>query len=219
MVRIETQLASRGSQHWLQHYVNSSPTVLDEALGLGILEWRSPLAADDFAEYQDDAFLDRLDVSLPHRSLSSFWPPHGPVWDGLALTASGTCVLVEAKAHIPELFSSCGATSDRSIAMIRAALDETRANLGVDSRHDWTLGFYQYANRLAHAYLMNELNGVPTVLVFVDFIGDVDMRGPASRQEWEAAIEVLHEALGVRGKLPPYVRHAFVDVRNAEPAG
>lgn len=29
--------------------------------------------------------------------------------------------------------------------------------------HDW----YQYANRLAHAYLLDRLNGIPTRLVFL----------------------------------------------------
>jgi hypothetical protein len=39
------------------------------------------------------------------------------------------------------------------------------------------------------------------------------MKGPTSRAEWEAALQVLHEALGIRGLLPPYVKEAFVDVR------
>jgi hypothetical protein len=32
-------------------------------------------------------------------------------------------------------------------------------------------------------------------------------------REWEAAIAVMHEALGIRGKVPRYVHDVFVDVR------
>jgi len=41
-----------------------------------------------------------------------------------------------------------------------------------------------------------------------------DLDGPLSEREWQAATKVLHEALGVRGKLPEkYVIDVFVDVR------
>jgi hypothetical protein len=204
--------ATRGSQRWLQELVAADPGRLDEAIGLGRLEWLSPLESDDWAEYRDQAFLDLLGVALETRPLSSFWPHGGPVWDGLARTFSGQCVLVEAKAHVSEMASTCAAASPASIAKIRAALDETKAVLGVDSERDWCEGFYQYANRLAHAHLMNDLNSVPTHLLFLNFVGDLDMNGPATQAEWESAINSAHEALGVQGKLPAYVREAFVSV-------
>jgi len=34
-----------------------------------------------------------------------------------------------------------------------------------------------------------------------------------SRREWEAALAGLHEALGLRGRLPRYVAEIFIDVR------
>ena len=37
---------------------------------------------------------------------------------------------------------------------------------------DWSGTFYQYANRLAHLYLLHELNDVDAWLVFVYFVGD-----------------------------------------------
>jgi hypothetical protein len=55
-------------------------------------------------------------------------------------------------------------------------------------------------------------------LVFLHFIGDVDMDGPSTRREWEAALTVLHEALGFRGRVPRYVAEIFIDVRPAVPA-
>lgn len=210
MGRIIQPHATRGSQRWLQELVATSPVRLDDAIGLGRLEWLSPLEDDDWAEYRDQAFLGLLNVELEKRSLSAFWPSGGPVWDGLARTASGECVLIEAKAHVREMASTCAAASPVSIAKIRAALDECKVFLGVDPAYDWCERFYQYANRLAHAYLMNDLNSVPTHLVFLNFVGDSDMNGPASKAEWESAIDLAHEALGVRGKMPAYARDAFV---------
>jgi len=146
-----------------------------------------------------------------HRPLVSFWPRGGPVWDGLALSSSGRCILVEAKSHRSEMASTCKA-SQRSRAMIMEALRETQRSIGLDDSCDWLDGFYQYANRLAHAYLLNELNAVPAELVFVYFVGDADMHGPASRHEWQGAISAVHEHLGITGRVPPYVRDAFVNV-------
>ena len=54
-------------------------------------------------------------------------------------------------------------------------------------------------------------------LAFIYFIGDVDMDGPSSRREWEAALTVLHEALGLRGRMPRYIAEIFIDVRPSVP--
>lgn len=212
MGRIEQQAATRGSQYWLQTLVANSPSRLDSAIGLGALEWLSPLVSDDLSEYRDSAFLARLGLSLGKRSLDAFWPSGGPVWDGLARARDGACVLIEAKAHIPEMISSCSAKSPVSIEMIQSAFAQTQAAFDVDPGHDWCDGHYQYANRLAHAYLLNELNGVPTELVFVYFVGDRDMNGPMSRDEWLLAVREAHAHLGVLGQLPRYVRDVFVDI-------
>lgn len=77
---------------------------------------------------------------------------------------------------------------------------------------DWSKRFYQYANRLAHAYLLDSLNGVPTKLVLLYFMGDRDVGGPLTRSEWQAAIDLVHEALGLR-HVPAFVVDVFVDVR------
>jgi hypothetical protein len=79
----------------------------------------------------------------------------------------GACVLIEAKAHAPEMASSCAASSPASASMIDAAFAETKAGLGVAGSQDWCEDYYQYANRLAHAHLLNELNSVPAQLVFL----------------------------------------------------
>lgn len=53
--------------------------------------------------------------------------------------------------------------------------------------------------------------------MFLYFVGDVNVDGPRSRREWEAEIAVLHEALGITGKVPKYVTDAFADVRGEHP--
>lgn len=203
--------ASKGSQHWLQTIINGQPTLLDAQVGLAPILWRSPLADDDYAEYSDQAFLERLGVAARRRSLLSFWPHGGPHWDALGVGPTGEAVLVEAKSHVNELYSDSMAVADASIAQIQLALRETARHLGVAGGFDWSKQFYQYANRLAHAYFLQELNGIPTNLVFVYFIGDIEVAGPGSRQEWLNAIDVVHGALGLHSS-PPFVKDVFLDV-------
>ena len=38
--------------------------------------------------------------------------------------------------------------------------------------------------------------------------------GPETNGEWEAALAVIDEALGLHGRLPPYASEVFLDVRN-----
>ena len=138
-------LALRGSQRWLQLAVNRCPNVLDEAVAKAIdldqgetIEWVSPLESDSFIEYRDQAFLERLSISPQHRPLEEFWPRRGPVWDGLARTSGGRCLLIEAKANIPEFDSSSTRASEEPLRKIRQAFDETRTFLGVSADTDWS---------------------------------------------------------------------------------
>lgn len=211
--------ARRGSQKWIQVAVNEHPEVLRHALqAAGALaprvkvEWLSPLA-DRFAEYRDDAFLQRLGVELTKRPLSSFWPARGPVWDGLARTSDGEYLLVEAKAHIAEIVSPASKASPASLAKIERALKETRDALAPKTTISWSGTFYQITNRLAHLYLLRRLNGVKARLVFLYFVGDSDVGGPRTIEEWEGAIRVTEAYFGIgKHKLSAYVHHAFVDV-------
>ena len=208
--------ATKGSQFHLQNIVNRFPGVLDAPLGLGEIEWVSPLVSASYKEYQDGDFLTQLGVAPPLVPLNTFWPNNGPVWDALGKAPNGEVILVEAKSHISEMFSECGASDPASISLIQKSLDDTKKALKAKSDRDWTKPFYQYANRLAHAYLLNDLNKVPTRLVFLDFVGDTVMNGLATKAEWEAALQVVHEALGITGHVPRYVKHIFVDVSEAD---
>ena len=78
MSRFVQQRSSRGSQRWIQELVNDHPIILEDAIGMGRIEWISPLASDGYAEYRDNAFLDCIEIKPLKRSLLSFWPPRGP---------------------------------------------------------------------------------------------------------------------------------------------
>lgn len=222
MCRIKENEAQRGSQKWLQILINQYPdaiaTAFREATGLppalGI-EWLSPLASDDYAEYQDECFLQRLGVQLPHKPLGTFWPKRGPVWDGLGRSEQGHLILIEAKSHIPEVASpGTSAKAETSIALIQASLQEAKNFLAPAAKADWSHTFYQYTNRLAHLYLLRQVNRLPAYLVNIYFINDVDMGGPTFREEWKGALELLKVYLGIRHTpLEKYSVDLFFDVK------
>ena len=218
MSRIPHPVALKGSQRWLQLAVNHCPTVIDRAIrsaGIGLsnsIEWMSPLESDDFAEYQDSAFTNRLGISLDRRALSAFWPTGGPVWDGLARSGD-RLLLIEAKAHVREINSSSTKAGPKSQVQIKDALKESKAFLKVTSDTDWARCFYQYANRLAHLYLLRELNGLDAYLVFIYFTVDGTMGMPVSQEGWAAAIALTKTHLGLPKSdwLSTYVKDVYIN--------
>jgi len=142
------------------------------------------------------------------RQLSDWWLVHKrganvPNWDLLATCSIGGqrgLVLVEAKAHENEL-SSAGKdlranASDNSRAnheRIGQAIEEARQALdritpGVGISRD---SHYQLSNRVAFAWKLASL-GVPTILVYLGFIGDEGIQdvGPNFRNEthWQEIV-------------------------------
>lgn len=180
------------------------------------IEWLSPLECDGFAEYRDSAFLKRLGACLDKRKLKNFWPRSGPRWDGLARTSGGSLLLLEAKANVPEFDTDPTGATGTSLEKIKESLAKTKEFLKVKSDTDWSQCFYQYTNRLAHLYLLRELNGLPAYLVFVYFVGDgtVGGRPPVSREGWEAAIALVTKHLGIPSTkwVSESVKDVFIEV-------
>lgn len=211
--------AKRGSQKWIQILVNEKPLLLDSFIARELnlseddrIDWLSPLRTEGYSECFDQASLDKLSVKLNRKPLTGFWPKNGPHWDALGKTAvSHKLLLVEAKSHIRELISSVRASS-ASLQKIRESLYEVRRFLNSSSATDWAMGFYQYVNRLAHLYLLRQ-NDLQAYLVFVYFLNDVEMSGPATVEEWRAALDLLHAYLGLgKHKLQKYIVDVFIDV-------
>ena len=112
MGRHSVGAAAQRSQKWIQRVVNEAQVPLGDAIrnlfgwpSSETIEWVSPLASDNYAEYSDEDALARLKLSALRVPLADFWPTGGPHWDALARTGSGRVILVEAKAHIAELLS------------------------------------------------------------------------------------------------------------------
>jgi hypothetical protein len=220
MVQRHRGPAERGSQKWIQFLVNEKPRILDSRIARELdlseddrITWLSPLKTEGYVEYFDQASLDKLGAKLKKKPLTDFWPKNGPHWDALGKTTrSEKLLLVEAKSHVTELISSAR-PSPTSLQKIKESLDNTRDFLNSKSRADWTVGFYQYVNRLAHLYLLRQENDLQAYLVFVYFLNDVEMSGPATVEEWRAALDLLHAYLGLgRHKLQKYIAEVFIDV-------
>ena len=230
MPRIRQKPANKGSQKWLQLLVNRAPHLLDRALagplnftGSDKITWLSPRAEDDYAEYHDEAFLARIGVEPRSYPLSGFWPPRGPQWDALGRTSRNEPLLVEAKAHIPELLSPPCQAGGRSMSVIRASLDRVKRAVGSRGTADWCSTYYQYTNRLAHLYFLRTIHRIPAYLVSVYFLNDAAMAGPQAAEEWAGALRLVHAQLGIdRERLAKAFGSAvidvFVDVRDIEAA-
>jgi len=223
MARFAQSHAEKGSQKWLQKLVNEKPRFLNSEIVKELklpkeeeIIWLSPLKEDDYAEYRDQAFLDRLGLKLQCLSLNDFWPKGGPQWDALGKSSLGKLFMVEAKSHIRELISTLQAKEEDSARRIYVSLEETKRFLNSKAETDWSHGFYQYVNRLAHLYLLRQ-NQLPAYLIFVYFINDFEMQGPTTIHEWKGAIELLHSYLGIRRhKLQKFVADVFIDISRLE---
>lgn len=213
--------ANRGSRRWLQVLVNCRPEIIGDAVAQRLhelpddIDWLSPLWEDQYAEYRDQSFFDRIKGSMYFRPtlqrqqpLAEFWPRFGPQWDALAVTDKSQILLVEAKAHIPEMVTAPSqARGEQAQQQIRDSLNRVKNFVNSKAPADWSTNFYQYANRLAHLYWLREINGYDAYLVNLYFLNDREMNGPASVAEWQAAIKLQQVSLGLRQ--PPQAGYAI----------
>jgi hypothetical protein len=184
------------------------------------IEWKSPRADDEYAEYRDEDFLANLGVELTRYPLSRFWPARGPQWDALATVGTDGLLIVEAKANIPEAVSPGTSAAGKRRQHIERSLEETKRYLGVPTDISWSGKLYQYANRLAHLYLLRTLNRKKAYLAFVYFTGATDVDGPETEAEWKAALTLAKGVLGLpkHHRLSRYVGDVFVDVSEMQNA-
>ena len=109
MGRYKQKSNGKGSLKLIQTLVNEYSHVLNSKLSHITGEqitWVSPLESDEYAEYRDTAFLEKLEVDAEVvKKLKDFWPRNGPQWDALGKFGDNGVLLVEAKANLPELVS------------------------------------------------------------------------------------------------------------------
>ena len=154
-----------------------------------------------------DAELKGLEFLYDRPGLKSkwqkFWPTQGGVqnWDAVGWIGKGAnqeLLLLEAKSHVKEMTTNCGATSATSIEKITSAFDEVNRNLGACPDSDWFHKYYQAANRMATLYFLQR-EDVPAHLIFLDFLGD-RVRGkqcPQTPNGWKPAISNQWAHLGL----------------------
>ena len=158
-----------------------------------------------------------------------YWPASGnpPHWDAVGrynskrefsespaergLDPDGEWLLVEAKAHLGEMETQCGATSSESIEMIRRALNSTAKAVthhGVPT-DAWMNKYYQYANRLATLNFLCNISAYvqPARLIFLYFYGELEeaMPGrkcPQSAAEWQAHIDMVNSEMDIDSQSP-----------------
>lgn len=222
----EAGAAYAGSQLQTQLYVNKRVEELDDAikdefpaLASAAIDWRSPLACDEFREYWDAGFLGCVELGHHTQGLKAFWPSGGPHWDALATLrfAEGEqpgVLLVEGKSYPGELFSGgCAARpGSSSRALIEKSIVWTQRQLGVEGRSagDWCGRLYQNANRLAHLCWLQSL-GVRAWLVHLLFTSDP--HGATTAAEWDFALAQADRELGIADLEIPHAGHTFLEAR------
>ena len=151
----------------------------------------------------------------------SFWPTGRGIhnWDAvgwIGAEPNRELLLLEAKAHIAEMKSSCGAGPE-STQKIKRAFESVKQGLGANPDADWLNGYYQAANRIATLHFLQR-EGIPARLLFVYFLGDrfpsPGKECPGSEKEWTPAIEaqLLHLGLGPHHHLADRIHKLFLPV-------
>jgi hypothetical protein len=216
-----TGRAARGSQRQLQDYVNLHTQELNQAILAQLPEalrdrsirWLSPLADEDYREYQDGEFLERLGQGSFSKQLAEFWPRGGPCWDALGVIEPRhggelpVALLVEAKSHVPEMRSQGCQACMGSLEKIRKALDAAKQWSKAAPEADWTGPLYQAANRIAHLYFFRQRIGRPCFLIHLYFVDDPYR--PTSQAEWDQALDAAHQELGLNASVSGLVE-AFI---------
>ena len=217
-MRIPQPKGEKGSLKWIQELINNNSELFNRKIqdqikhDLSLTEWMSPKKEDEFAEYRDKDFLESLGIKGCQSRLFEFWPKGGPQWDALGKLKNKFYFIVEAKANIPEITSSCQAISENSKTKINKSIIQTKQFLNISSGQNWLNGFYQYANRLSHLYFLRELCGVNAYLIFVYFCNDAT-HIPTSIEQWHGAIKLQKHLMALgRHRLQKYIVEIFIDL-------
>lgn len=187
--------------------------VLDPKTGQHV---RRPRILD--AELKGVGFLPPDDLTRVRQPWSDYWPQRGniPNWDAVGrgeVAGDLHWLLVEAKSHVKEIISRCGASERGGRGKIRDAFKSTAVHMGLDVDVErWMNPYYQYANRLAVlSFLIRQ--GIKAKLLFVYFLGDKFPEGraetcPTTAQEWAPHLEAMEGQIGWTTD-NPLVEHVY----------
>jgi hypothetical protein len=213
-----TGWAYAGSQRHVQAYTNAAalvetlntatrevfPTLSDTEI-----EWRAPLAENNYEEPRDDTFWTAIKRPDLKAAAVDWWPRRGPAWDAVALARQGdgdaSVVLFEAKANIPEFTAgNFAGTHPDSIRMIHTAPATTQTTLAATAPLAvWTGNHYQLANRLAWtAWLRaHDVDAHFAYLLFHDDRSHI----PTSQADLRARVADGYTQLGIESARWPWL--------------
>jgi hypothetical protein len=147
--------------------------------------------------------LEFIDNSEIERAWREFWPHRAGVqnWDAVGRLWHGDdseWLLVEAKGHVGEIESSCGAKAEGGLETIRRAMDATKQALGIHPDRDWLRPYYQVSNRLAVLHFLKSHN-IRARLLLIYFTGDTTAGCDCPKDEtaWRGALEAQDAHLGL----------------------
>ena len=155
--------------------------------------------------------VDFLPDPIIRKEWTETWPQTGNVhnWDAvgqLVINNKKEWLLVEAKAHLGELKSECGAEPEgNSRKKIVDAMNSAKKSFNAEntSVDNWLAPYYQFCNRLTMLQFLNE-NQVKARLLFIYFYGDKDKehikKYPQSAKEWESELERMYQWTGIDKK-------------------
>lgn len=220
---------------YLGYHRNKLNGEVQNATGGRVIDWLDFRFGDEGTldcEWKGVDFVDP--TSRVKSAWLEFWPQSGnvPNWDAggrLESNSATEYLLIEAKAHVEELQSSCTAKEAQKkggLDKIKNALETTiKANDFAADMDRWLRPYYQYANRLAHLHFLIE-HGIPARLVFIYFCGDnwggktlSNGKPPMCPKEAKggaAPLQKMHSHLGLSGqsKLEERVHKVFLDVKH-----
>jgi hypothetical protein len=175
------------------------------------IEWLDFNFSEENAPLRDDRELlgfEFINDTQVQEKWKSFWPQTGNAqnWDAVGkihFDNHDEWLLVEAKGHVGEIKSNCGATNPTSKQKIISALKKARRAFGNQKKpiENWLENCYQYANRLTALYfLMKEC--VPSInarLLFIYFYGEnrKNIECPQNEQKWLQLIQDNNDRLGI----------------------
>jgi hypothetical protein len=200
--------------HLLRYLGYHRQTLTMETLkitGGNSVEWLDFNFSKENAPLKDDREFVGLEFIKDERiqdKWRAYWPQTGTAqnWDAVGqihFNDHDEWLLVEAKGHIGELKSDCGATHPKSKEKIITAFENTSQSFGNQTKpvENWLKNYYQYANRLAVLhFLANECNPLVNArLLFIYFFGDNrdDAECPQNEEEWMPSIREMKAWLGV----------------------
>jgi len=200
-----------GSECQLLRWMGRHRKLFDDRVSAAVGRPGAPINWLDFhfnsANRWPDAELKGLEFLYNRPGFKSKWEEFWPIgrgihnWDAvgwIGAVPQQELLLLEAKAHIAEMKSDCGAKNSGGLRKIQRALDEVKPSLGASPEADWMRGYYQAANRIATLYFLQR-ECVPARLLFVYFLGDCfpGRECPGTEEEWKPAITVQWAHLGL----------------------